>query len=246
MRPNVFRKTKNTGAFTLVELLVLLAIVAVLASLALPGLTRAQGQTRQAQCAGNFRQLTLAHILYGSENADRLPTVAIGNWLWDIPTSITDALGKYGAGRQQFYCPANPGQNADGLWTFTPQYRIAGCAFTLVGSASLITSNANPSITPRQVALGVLLLSAPQSARRALVADVIISQAGQNNTANKFTYSYKNVQGGYPVPHRTSHLDFRAVYPIGGNVGMLDGHVEWTSFSNVICRTTGGVPGFWW
>jgi prepilin-type processing-associated H-X9-DG protein len=36
--------------------------------------------------------------------------------------------------------------------------------------------------------------------------------------------------------------------PAGGNVGMLDSHVEWRKFQQMLPRTdpSSGAPVFWW
>jgi prepilin-type N-terminal cleavage/methylation domain-containing protein len=47
-------------AFTLIEVLVLIAIVAVLASLLLPALSRAKGQALLIKCKSNQRQIGIA------------------------------------------------------------------------------------------------------------------------------------------------------------------------------------------
>ena len=50
--------------FTLVELLVAIAILAILAGLLLPALSSSRARARQAQCISNIRDLTLMHLLY--------------------------------------------------------------------------------------------------------------------------------------------------------------------------------------
>jgi prepilin-type N-terminal cleavage/methylation domain-containing protein len=65
--------THGRAAFTLVELLVVLAIVAVLAGLLLPGLARAKDNARATQCVSNLRQWNLALALYVNENEDCIP-----------------------------------------------------------------------------------------------------------------------------------------------------------------------------
>ncbi len=52
------------GGFTLVELLVVIAMLASLAALLLPVLSRAKLKTRQANCLSNLRQLALARATY--------------------------------------------------------------------------------------------------------------------------------------------------------------------------------------
>jgi prepilin-type N-terminal cleavage/methylation domain-containing protein len=63
----------SRAAFSLVELLVVLAIIAILASLLLPGLSRAQAKARSTQCISNLRQWALAYRQYADDNKDFLP-----------------------------------------------------------------------------------------------------------------------------------------------------------------------------
>jgi prepilin-type N-terminal cleavage/methylation domain-containing protein/prepilin-type processing-associated H-X9-DG protein len=61
-------------AFTLVELLTVIGIVAVLASLLLPALTRSREQARSTVCRNNMKQLTYGVFSYAHEKEDELPT----------------------------------------------------------------------------------------------------------------------------------------------------------------------------
>jgi prepilin-type processing-associated H-X9-DG protein/prepilin-type N-terminal cleavage/methylation domain-containing protein len=68
-------------AFTLVELLVVLAIIILLTGLLLPGLNQARQRARAASCAGNLRQLGLAIQLYWDDYNGRLNALnGVPNW----------------------------------------------------------------------------------------------------------------------------------------------------------------------
>ena len=59
--------------FTLVELLVVIAVIAILASLLLPALSQARARGQSAVCLANHRQVSLALHLYAGDAEDRLP-----------------------------------------------------------------------------------------------------------------------------------------------------------------------------
>jgi len=105
-------------AFMLIELLVVMAIIGVLASLLLPAMGRAKDQGRNAVCVNQLRQLGVATRVYSEDNNNRLPSAEL------LPTSpvnptnplprICDVLapevGKTGGGTNGpavFHCPAD-------------------------------------------------------------------------------------------------------------------------------------------
>ncbi len=59
-------------AFTLVELLVTISIIALLLAILLPNLSSAREQARSAVCASNIRQLAIANTAYAIDNGDHL------------------------------------------------------------------------------------------------------------------------------------------------------------------------------
>ena len=65
------RKWGAAGAFTIIELLVVVSIVALLASALLPALRRAREQARSTLCKSNGRQIAMANLTYGAEQRGR-------------------------------------------------------------------------------------------------------------------------------------------------------------------------------
>lgn len=60
-------------AFTLLELLVVVTIIAVLAGLLLPSLSKSKEKAQKTKCINNLKQIGYAIEMYCGENGDRMP-----------------------------------------------------------------------------------------------------------------------------------------------------------------------------
>jgi len=232
----------------MLDLWVVVGILTLLVCLRLPALAKARHQTTLAQCASNLRQVTMALQIYGQENGGWLPSAAGGYWAWDLPWDLGTNFATYGVQKNAFYCPANSSQNPELLWNFAPgSYHVLGYATALNLTASVAATNLNPSLVPQSQPIPIYpgLGAPPLASQRVLVADATISAPGQANEALRYTYNYTSIQGGFSTAHRASHLE--GLFPVGGNLGMLDGHVEWRKFADMHVRTDNpAAPSFWW
>ncbi|MCX5642848.1 MAG: prepilin-type N-terminal cleavage/methylation domain-containing protein [Candidatus Omnitrophica bacterium] len=78
---------KNKG-FTLIEVLVVIAIIAIIAALLLPSLSQAREKAKQTLCINNLRQIGIAFSLYCSDYDEYFPcaedpvSASPSYWLW--------------------------------------------------------------------------------------------------------------------------------------------------------------------
>jgi prepilin-type N-terminal cleavage/methylation domain-containing protein/prepilin-type processing-associated H-X9-DG protein len=122
---HVTRRTRRS-AFTLVELLVVIGIIAVLMSILLPAVSRAREQARRTACLSNLRQVHVALLDYAQANHDqvvigwrRVPGMGAFKQFNSMVYSASSSMGRpeyvlfgrlYVAGLMKgpeaFYCPS--------------------------------------------------------------------------------------------------------------------------------------------
>jgi len=79
---------KKRNAFTLVELLVVIGIIAVLIGFLMPALTKARAQANSVKCKSNLRTLGQMLVIYENENKGYLFPVGPNNPVTGLPTTL--------------------------------------------------------------------------------------------------------------------------------------------------------------
>jgi prepilin-type N-terminal cleavage/methylation domain-containing protein/prepilin-type processing-associated H-X9-DG protein len=97
--PRPTRRSARRRAFSLIELLVVIGIIAVLAGFLFPALRRVRDQASATTCASNLGQIGKAMIMYAQENNGKYPFYAD----WGTPNPADWIHWQPGAGRD----PAN-------------------------------------------------------------------------------------------------------------------------------------------
>jgi len=95
-----------TRAFTLIELLIVITILAILAALLFPVFARAREKARQVSCAAHLRQLGLALAMYAPDYDDMLPKSYFGAPTYPGVYRWMDVLQPYTRNVQLFVCPS--------------------------------------------------------------------------------------------------------------------------------------------
>jgi prepilin-type N-terminal cleavage/methylation domain-containing protein len=109
---------RRIRAFTLVELLVVIGIIALLIGILMPALKKAREASQKTVCLSNLRQLATAMQLYASENKDYIPIgymdqmqfSYVVNWNNSNGTRVSQMGFLVSAGvisdGKAFYCPS--------------------------------------------------------------------------------------------------------------------------------------------
>jgi prepilin-type N-terminal cleavage/methylation domain-containing protein/prepilin-type processing-associated H-X9-DG protein len=106
--------------FTIVEILVVVAILSLLTALLLPVFARGVDAAKQSKCLTNLKQIGLSYSLYSSDYDDLTPyakdnlawgyegyEVGLTKMVWDDLPTFTEALFPYSKNLSIFHCPSD-------------------------------------------------------------------------------------------------------------------------------------------
>ena len=142
----------RSRAFSLPDLLVVVAILMLLVAVAVPMLMKSAARTRQARCVDNLKEITRAVLLYSDDYKGALPALdpspPTGVWWW-YKELVKGHLGLVGASSPRdkiFACPSDRGYDEPGPFHSNAKFDFGSYVFNGVNLPGI------PNLAGRTVA----------------------------------------------------------------------------------------------
>jgi len=135
---------RQRRGFSLTELIVVMAIIALLGTLIFPVVGRAVARARQTECRSNLRQFAAGLMIYRAEHRGKNP-----DWLSSLYPDYVDS-------RELYICPSDRSRGMDGGKPESDDSRVSG-AFTSDQQFEEIDDNSGNTTRPVRDGEGVPL-----------------------------------------------------------------------------------------
>jgi type II secretory pathway pseudopilin PulG len=231
-------------AFTIVELMVVIAVISILIALILPAFEPARESARRADCGARVRALVDLCVTIANDRNQNLPDLHNDSGEWSsllyLPTGPNPhtfdiharnwLVREYGFTRDVLYCPSNNlgWWNRDDFWTHTPNGQRS--VFGYVYYAAAPKGHASWTYTSGT--------GTPYFANRMTDRPRFgVVWSDLNRQISPYGW-YR-----YDVARGANH--FVNEKPTGSNNGYMDSHVEWVPYDNMAARMIRGTWSFW-
>jgi len=232
MKPTI--RVSSRAAFTLVELLTVIAIVGVLAAIIIPVVYKVRENARASQCTSNLRAVSSALLLYATENKNQLPAVAT---TWYPPANQKDSW-LYKAWPYAGYQQAQLDKDWTVLRALDPVERSNIFICPSTQRSKLDTPVYKAPINPNVFCYGLNVLSDDAGAwmKSIRLSDVVAP--GRTFMVTEVSF-YLGTAYGY--------LDNYGLIPHSGgaNFAFFDGHVERRAKASIPDYSTASNRRFW-
>ncbi len=214
---------RHPGAFTLIELLTVIAIIGILAAIIIPTAGNVRGSAKGAQCRSNLRQIGLAISLYPADNKGFYPRarwnevngVADANWAQALTPYIPGKPNTNAVINPVFLCPSEAIQPAPGAGGSFLQYFCTN-ALEKDNTTNLVTPGGTSG--PRKVE------AIKNPSKTFLLLDAVVGPTGNSAVAGQ-RCSFEDAQTDMAAaPASRTKLSFR--HKDGILVLFMDGHVQ--------------------
>jgi prepilin-type N-terminal cleavage/methylation domain-containing protein len=191
-----FAEDSAAAAFTLIELLIVIAIIALLMAVLIPALNRAREMGKRAACMNNAKTLALAWTLYCSEHEGLMPSCqGLADKGWVRGLTGTYMTRPVEAPLQEQIAAIRAGE----LYPYTTTEKVYRCP--VAKRNEMRTYSAAPSLNGPVVETGAPIAKSLNLLRQLSTRLVFIDDHGQNWDAMWYIF-YKEPRWWNPIPMR--------------------------------------------